>query len=232
MERFPSDVWVVEGGELRRMPLREGSDDTRFDLCTKREFANFELEFEWKIARGGNSGVKYLVREDRPPSWEQVSYEYSRDDLIRRGMRDSDEFRKLSPERVRYSPIGFEFQILDDSVNGDARNGSHRRTGALYDLLGPTTRANAPANQFNQGRIMVEGSRVEHWVNGVKVLEYDRTGEPLAERIRKSKFARMAGFGANPAGRITLQDHGEEAAFRNIRIRELANPGRGVSVPR
>ena len=141
--------------------------------------------------------------------------------MFRQGLTDTEEFRKLSAARYRTSPIGFEFQILDDRSHPDSANGPHRKTGALYDLLPRNREPEAPAGAFNRGRILVQGPRVEHWVNGVKVLEYDRRGPRLRNSIAASKFADMPGFGQNARGRITLQDHGDEVWFRRIRIREL-----------
>ena len=215
---FPWNVWTVEGGALKR---KRTSSDVRQDLATKDTFSEFELEFEWRISPGGNSGIKYLVRENRPSSWEQASYEFSRRDLIRRGKTKTEEFRTLSPAKLRYSPIGFEFQILDDSENPDARNGRHHTTGALYDLLPVTGNIDAPAGRFNRGRIISNGQRIQHWVNGVKVLEFDRDGIGLRKRIQESKFAKIPRFGKNARGHITVQDHGDEVSFRRIRIREL-----------
>ncbi len=215
---FPWNVWTVEGGALKR---KRTSSDTRQDLATKDTFSEFELEFEWKISPGGNSGIKYLVRENRPASWERASYEFSKRDLIQRGKTKTEEFRTLSPAKLRHSPIGFEFQILDDSEHPDARNGRHRTTGALYDILPVTGNIEAPAGRFNRGRIISRANRIQHWVNGVKVLEFDRNGSELRNRIQGSKFARIPGFGMNTRGHITLQDHGDEVWFRRIRIREL-----------
>src|SRR5688500_69580 len=167
LTRFPWHIWTVDGGALKR---KKTSNDTRQDLATKRTFSEFELEFEWRISPGGNSGVKYLVRENRPASWERASYDYSRRDLIRRGKTKTEEFRTLSVAKFRYSPIGFEFRILDDSGHPDGKNGRHRTTGALDDLLPVTGMVSAPAGKYNRGRSVSSGRRIQHWVNGVKVL--------------------------------------------------------------
>ena len=219
-KRFPSETWVVRDGSLVR-----SASETESDLATKRSFGDFELEFEWNISPGGNSGIKYLVREDRPTSWEKAAYEYTRNGMIERGLTGSEEFRKHSLSKYRHAPIGFEFQILDDERNGDARNGAHRATGALYDLLPRTRPVSAPAGVFNRGRLIVDDGHIQHWVNGLKVLDFDQEGTELRDRIARSKFSAMAGFGLNRRGRITLQDHGDEVKFRSIRIREFDSPG-------
>ena len=214
---FPRDIWRIEDGALHRI---KATNDSKRDIITTRQFRDFELELEWKISAGGNSGVKYLVTEKRPSSWEKASADYQRGALQRR-KAPAEEIAKETPERYRYFPIAFEFQIIDDALNSDARSGRNRVTGALYDLLAPSARLIAPAGSFNRGRIVVRRGHVEHWVNGVKALEFDIGSQDLQRRINASKFGQLPGFGTIRTGRIALQDHGDEVWFRNIRLREL-----------
>ena len=220
-QSFPSDCWKVEKGCLHLMPdANKQKWTTCGDIVSIENFDNFEFRFEWCICPGGNSGVKYLISEDRPQSWEQAYLEYHYKDLLREAQEDGGP-ANLTSELFRYTPIGFEFQLIDDQANEDARSGPTRVTGALYDLLAPSPRPVRPAGEFNDGRIVVQGLHIEHWINEVKVLEFERESQQLRACIRGSKFTKMEGFGSVSRGHIDLQDHGDEIWFRNLRIRVL-----------
>lgn len=178
--------WRVEDGALT-VPPNDGRD-TRgaLDLITTRTFDRFELTFEWRIAEGGNSGVKYYVLEDQPAA------------------------------------IGHEYQIIDDERHPDARIGPHRQTSALYDVLPAANRPLRRAGEFNESRIVADGSSVEHWLNGARVLQYQLNSPALRDAIAKSKFKDIARFGTLQKGHILLQDHGDRVWYRNLRIRPLA----------
>ncbi len=215
-EDFPP-CWVIEEGTLRRKVAPEIKKTDCGDIITRAEYTNFELEFEWRSSRGGNSGVKYLISEDRPDSWEKVYMDIEQEDFRKAGLKNVQP----DPGRWKRFPIGFEFQLIDDDRNPDARISPKRVTGALYDILAPVKRPVRPAGQYNRGRILVRGNHVEHWINGVKVLEYEFGGQALKNGIAASKFKPMEGFGIKRPGHIDLQDHDTEVWFRNIRIREL-----------
>jgi len=220
-QEFPGGCWRVEKGCLHRVP--DGSQPKIAqcgDIISTETFSSFELKFEWCISPGANSGVKYLISEDRPQSWEQAYLEYHYADLLREAQENGTS-TNLTSEIFRYTPIGFEFQLIDDEANEDARSGPKRVTGALYDLVGPSRRPVRPPGQFNEGRIVVQGLHIEHWINGTKVLEFERGSQDLKTCIARSKFAKMEGFGSVSRGHIDLQDHDGEIWFRNIRIRLL-----------
>ncbi|MCG8584377.1 MAG: DUF1080 domain-containing protein [Pirellulales bacterium] len=173
--------WVVKDGMLVRKS-RGGA------IYTKDEYGDFDLRFEWKIDKGGNSGIKYRVA------------------FYKKGVRG------------RPGWLGGEYQIYGDK---NKSRGVHS-AGALYGLFAPNEKKKLrPADEFNESRIVVRGSHIEHWLNGEKIVEADVDSDEWKKRIAKSKFNIVPGFFQNPKGRIQIQDHGAPVSFRNITLREL-----------
>ncbi|MBL8773398.1 MAG: DUF1080 domain-containing protein [Phenylobacterium sp.] len=112
---------------------------------------------------------------------------------------------------------GPEYQVLDNSRGEPPR----QRAGALYDLVAPTQDVTRPVGEFNESRIVVRRNHVEHWLNGVKVVEYDLGSDDFKAKVAASKFRIWPMFGTAARGHIALQNHGDEVAYRNIRIRPL-----------
>jgi len=120
---------------------------------------------------------------------------------------------------------GHEYQMIDDERHPDASRGAKRLTASFYDVLPPAAnRPVKPAGEWNHSRIVILGNRVEHWLNGAKVLEYELGSEAVKAAIADSKFKTAAGFGTKIKGHIMLTDHQDECWFRNLRIRELPSP--------
>jgi hypothetical protein len=182
-ERFP-EGWAIRDGCLTIEAPGQPGGSRAGDLITTEEFSDFELEFEWKIPAGGNSGVKYLVSEDTPKA------------------------------------VSFEYQMIDDDAYRDKMT-EKQACGALYDLLGPSRAAARPVGEFNQGRIVVRGDHLEHWLNGIQVIEMDRGSALFHDLVAKSKFRGNPNFGQARRGHILLQEHRNPAWFRNIRIRPI-----------
>ncbi len=180
--------WKVEGGLLTVDPGTGKDTHGQRDIITTAQFDRFDLTWEWRVAEGGNSGLKYFVLEDQP------------------------------------SAIGHEYQLIDDERHADAKIGPHRQTAALYDVLPAENRPLRPAGQWNQSRVVSNGTTVEHYLNGTSVLQYELDSPALRAAIAKSKFKDIARFGTLQNGFILLQDHGDRVWYRNIKIRRLPPP--------
>ena len=190
--------WKIQDGCLV-IPKGNGRPNgTGGDLVTNAMFTNFEFEFEWRVGPVGNSGVEYLFTE---------------------GEKRTASFY---PGDTGDSPVGFEYQVLDDAPH--ANNATNRLAASIYSLVTPTGKTLRPVGEFNQGRIVVDGNHVEHWLNGRKVAECELGSPELQRIIASSKYKYYPGVGVKRATSIALQDHGAEVAYRNLKLRVLATP--------
>lgn len=121
------------------------------------------------------------------------------------------------------SVLGCEYQMIDDENNKDIKNDEDgkRLTAGLYELFEAENKMVNPHGEWNKGRIIVKGKQVEHWLNGVMVLEYERGSDAFMEAKAKSKFKDVEDFGTMESGHILLQDHSDKVYFRKIKIMEL-----------
>ncbi len=121
------------------------------------------------------------------------------------------------------SILGCEYQIIDDFNNKDIKNDvdGKRLTASLYELFEAKNKQLNPYDQWNSARILVNGRHVEHWLNGIKVMECERGSEAFLQAKSKSKFRDVPDFGTMDSGYIMVTDHGDKLAYRNIKIREL-----------
>ena len=191
--------WTIEDGMIHKLAsgavptAPDGQPLEGGDIMTVGTYRNFELVLEWKISSGGNSGIKYNV---------------------------SEAMSTASPPF--HAALGFEYQVLDDERHPDAKNGPNRTAGALYDIFPPAAdKPLHPVGSFNEARIVFNHGHGEHWMNGVKILEFDLGSAAFDSAYALSKYTPIQGFAEQRAGHIVLQDHGDEVWFRNIKIREL-----------
>jgi len=123
---------------------------------------------------------------------------------------------------ARTKSPGHEYQMLDDAEHPDGKKGTHRQTGAFYDVLPPAAdKPSKPIGEWNTSRLVVKGNRVEHWLNGKNVLTYELGSEVVKAGLAKSKFANEPGFGDKIDGHIMLTYHQDNCWYRNLKIREL-----------
>ncbi|NQX39050.1 protein of unknown function [Pedobacter steynii] len=192
-QTFPDQGWAVKNGLLSVLPSNGDESANGGDIVTKQQYAAFDLSFDFKLSKGANSGFKYFV---------------------------------TLKENNSGSAIGLEYQLLDDNLHPDAKLGrdGNRTLGSLYDLIKAKKAEryfNQPGN-WNTGRVVVyPDNHVEHYLNGVKVLAYDRGSQAFRDLVELSKYKVWPGFGEAQKGHILIQDHGNGVSFRSIKIREL-----------
>jgi hypothetical protein len=168
--------WQVKNGELTRADKGAG------DIITNDKFTAFELILEYKITKGGNSGLMFHVTEEGGTPWQ----------------------------------TGPEIQIQDNVDGHDPQ-----KAGWLYQLYKPDADATKPVGEWNQLRVIISPEKSTVFMNGTKYYDFVKGSKDWDERVAKSKFGKMALFGKPTSGHISLQDHGNEVSFRNIKIRSL-----------
>jgi len=197
-DSFPTKGWEIKDGQLTVLSSGGQESAAGGDIITRDRFSDFELTLDFKITSGANSGIKYFCQPNLDP------------------------ITGTGAKAATGSAIGLEFQILDDERHPDAKMGrdGNRTIGSLYDLkTAAATKQPAPIGEWNSARVLVKGNHVEHWLNGQKVLEFERGSAAFRALVAQSKYKDIPGFGEWPDGHILLQDHGNQVSFRNIKFR-------------
>jgi len=187
-------LWFVEDGAIKcdGKGHGEGSPEFGGSLITLETFGNFELELEWRITEGGNSGIMYHVVE--------------------------------KPEYSHAYVTGPEYQVRDDGEEEGSPSNTKNLAGSSYDMYdAPSTKKLNPVMEWNTAKILYKDGKVEHWLNGEKIVEFDESSEDYKERFNQSKWAsgEYPFWNTYKEGSIALQDHGAAVWYRNIRIRRL-----------
>ena len=186
--------WTVVDGCIQAPG--DGSDASGY-IVTDRKIADFELVWDWKLTHGGNSGMLYHVLEGDAFSVPYVT--------------------------------GPEYQLIDndgwEEVNAPAKLELWQRLGVDYAMHLPdeSTMPVNPQGEWNTSKIVFDNGHVEHWINGVKIIEFQAWTDDWFARKNSGKWANAPEYGLAHEGLICLQDHGDPASFRNIKIRELTH---------
>ena len=184
--------WTVRDGCIGLPPADSADTKGERDIITTGTYRDFELKFSWKVEPGSNSGVKYFVSEDPAV----------------RGKGGA----------ALGGALGHEYQVIDDERHEDAKE-LNRRTASFYDVKPATTHPALPPGSWNNSRIVVSGNHVEHWLNGIKVLDYELGSPEILQAVKASKFKDVGAFGTKVTGHILLQDHGDAVCYRDIKIK-------------
>jgi hypothetical protein len=188
----PSVSWRIVNGAIESIP----DAPRECDLWTVETYDNFDLKFDWRVGKGGNSGIKYLIQAN-----------------------PTDHVKEGNSEFVHENSLGFEFQLVD-SASHESTDGSKHASGALYNYLPPTELPAHRTGEWNSGRLLVNYKHVEHWINGKRVLAYSLDSPELKAALaaNRANSARLLERLARRKTPIVFQHHHSPVAFRSIRI--------------
>lgn len=216
------------------------ADEAAPNTLTEKEKADgWKLLFDgkttsgWHAFRGKDVGDRWKVMNgalvfnpkngkqggDIATDEEFASFELSFEWKVTEGANSGIMYRVSEDEGGPFF-TGPEYQILDNKKHPDGKS-KLTSAASCYALYAPSEDATKPVGEWNQGRIVVNGNKVEHWLNGKKVLAFEFGSDDWTTRVGKSKFSAWKKFGTMKKGKIDLQDHGDEVAYRSLKIKHL-----------
>lgn len=218
----PGDAWTIADGCLKAVPHPRITED----LVSQETYTNFELEFEWRVANGGNSGLKYRIQAfPILTSENHVAGKF--ENQVQAALVGSAFNRSLIKPgmRAQIYVVGFEYQTIAGN-HPDALRGPLYQSGALYGMIPPVRDAMRPVAEFNRSRLVVRGNHIEHWLNGEKIVDGDLGADAVKQLTAQrwgesSEVYKLLAGQPNKACHISLQNHGDSAWFRGLRIRRL-----------
>jgi Domain of Unknown Function (DUF1080) len=220
----PGDAWSIEDGCLAAKPHPLISED----LVSKETYRDFELVFDWKIAKGGNSGVKYRIQEMPILANGGPLHGAKFEDQVDAAIADHATSRSIIKpgEKAQIYVVGFEYQLIDNGGHPDALRGPLYQSASVYSIFPPSRDVTRPVGQFNHSRLVLKGNHVEHWLNGEKVVDADLGSSQVKETLAKRwpKDSPVYNLLVNQPRKlcpISLQNHGDAVWFQAIKIRSL-----------
>jgi len=192
------DKWKGKNGQdfMKGWKIEDGLlflEERGGDILTKEKYSDFELVFEFKLTKAANSGIKYFVNTVK------------------------------NVETGKTMINGPEYQIIDDYNYKGIKDDPHgtSSSGAAYLLYAPKNKKLNPHGEWNKGRLVVKGKKVEHWLNGIKVVSYERGSKEFLKRKSTTKFKNDENYGEQESGHIMLTDHSDIVYFKNIKVRKF-----------
>jgi hypothetical protein len=182
-----------------------------------RVFKKTEMTAGWTVEAGAltrSASAGDIVTVD-----EFDNFELTFDWMVAPGA-NSGVFGRVTEDSTAVWHSATEYQILDNKGHADGKK-PETTAGSAYALYAPVKDVTKALGEWNQGKIVMKGAHVEHWLNGVKIVEFEVGSADWTERVEKSKFKPYPQFGKAPRGRIAIQDHGDKVSYRNIKIRSL-----------
>lgn len=192
-DKFPETGWEIKEGELRVQKSNGGESTNGGDIVTVKEYAAFELKFDFKLSEGANSGIKYFVTLKEGNKGSAIGPEYQiLDDA-------THPDAKLGKDGNR--TLGSLYDLITSKKIPNAQ----RKIG-----------------DWNRGLIRVyPDNKIEYWLNGYQILEYTRGSAAFLALVADSKYKDWKDFGMAPKGHILIQDHGDQVSFRSIKLKQL-----------